>query len=524
MPVDSALVSEIRRKLGPGLKIVILADAGSEAEELAKQVALQLQGAFHQAIFITGALPGVQESFAKSCNPSTTKVYKLTPGSCTLNGHTVKAGTTLREVQSVLACIGDVYITFAGDQEVAEQAGIAFSRGAAVVPVIRTGGASSGKFGFPAAALKKPAFLGKENWSFISSTEASDVATAAAIAAAVAGYARGQSRCEASSLMTRREQERMERMAASMMSWKAPPWLSPYMQKISPALELSGHFISVVGPPVCGFYAGLYNGYKALPREAATCLWGIGQCFFGGTYAAFFAAAEAFKTSGGDQVLVSLQDLQDDAIAVLEANSEQEKELGHSTAGDKVKIVLRTVDPERISVAVRCIWAGCMGIVMALKYKFARTVAFAHSIGDNLRPIAAKVLAPSALAVTPPEYRQWIEPAINLSCKVVATALAWRLQQTISSVQSGIAGGMIASRSACAYLLPILKRRNLLLDFAEDSMLDDLLGWGLAATGIYFQVFCGGTPPLVLLPVTLPMEIAESWLKWSVTWLGSEQI
>lgn len=52
----------------------------------------------------------------------------------------------------------------------------------------------------------------------------------------------------------------------------------------------------VVGPPVCGFYAGLYNGYKAdvrmqemfiqsiakprddaieaLPREAATCLWG----------------------------------------------------------------------------------------------------------------------------------------------------------------------------------------------------------------------------------------------------------
>ena len=55
------------------------------------------------------------------------------------------------------------------------------------------------------------------------------------------------------------------------------------MQKISPALEVSGHFIAasqlekvviasttpeisrakVVGPPVCGFYAGLYKGYKA---------------------------------------------------------------------------------------------------------------------------------------------------------------------------------------------------------------------------------------------------------------------
>eukprot|EP00434_Breviolum_minutum_P032783 symbB.v1.2.028992.t3/scaffold3111.1/size63350/7 len=46
------------------------------------------------------------------------------------------------------------------------------------------------------------------------------------------------------------------------------------MEKLGPALEVSGHLISVVGPPVYGFYAGLYKGYKALPREAATCLWG----------------------------------------------------------------------------------------------------------------------------------------------------------------------------------------------------------------------------------------------------------
>eukprot|EP00434_Breviolum_minutum_P032782 symbB.v1.2.028992.t2/scaffold3111.1/size63350/7 len=200
------------------------------------------------------------------------------------------------------------------------------------------------------------------------------------------------------------------------------------------------------------------------------------------------------------------------ALAVLDANFQQEKELGHSaTLSDKVKLVLRTVDPERISVAVGCIWAGCMGIVMALKYKFARTVAFAHSIGDNLRPLAAKVLAPSALAVTPPEYRQWVEPTINVGCKVVATMVAWKLQRTISSVQSGIAGGMIASRSACSYILPILKNRNLVPDMTEDSLLDELLGWGLAATGIYFQA----TPPLIFLPVTLPIGIAESWLKWS---------
>ena len=522
MPADPALVSEIRRNLGPGLKIVILAEEGAEFEELANQVALQLQRAFHRAVFITGGLPGVQETFATSCHPS--KVYKLTPGTSIFNGITINAGRTLKEVQNVLACIGDVYIAFAGEHDVSEQASIAFSRGAAVIPIISTGGASSGQFDFPVAILKKPAFVSKEHWSCISGKDSSEVATAAAITAIVAGYSRGQPRSgEASSSITRREQERMERIAAAMVSWQGPPWLTPYMEKLGPALEVSGHVISVVGPPVYGFYAGLYKGYKALPREAATCLWGIGQCFFGGTYAAFFAAAEAFKTSGGDQVLVSFQDLHEDALAVLDANFQQEKELGHSaTLSDKVKLVLRTVDPERISVAVGCIWAGCMGIVMALKSKFARTVAFAHSIGDNLRPLAAKVLAPSALAVTPPEYRQWVEPTINVGCKVVATMVAWKLQRTISSVQSGIAGGMIASRSACSYILPILKNRNLVPDLTEDSLLDELLGWGLAATGIYFQVFCEATPPLIFLPVTLPIGIAESWLKWSVTWLGND--
>jgi len=100
MPADPALVSEIRRNLGPGLKIVILAEEGAEFEELANQVALQLQRAFHRAVFITGGLPGVQETFATSCHPS--KVYKLTPGTSIFNGITINAGT-LKEVQNVLA-------------------------------------------------------------------------------------------------------------------------------------------------------------------------------------------------------------------------------------------------------------------------------------------------------------------------------------------------------------------------------------------------------------------------------------
>lgn len=520
---DSDAVLEIHRRLGPGLKIVVLGSQGSDFDELTEQVAVHLDRAFDRALFISSGLPGVQETVAKSCKAS--KVYTLTSDGILDGQKMVLLKVNCQDVQSLLASIGDIYITIEGGQDVAEQANAAFSRGAAVIPVICTGGASSGMFHFPAAALKKPDFVSKEHWSFITSRISPhwQAATAFAVTAVVAGYSRGQTKCsEYGSLKTLREQKRMERLAA--MTWKGSPWLSPYMEKLSPAVDILGHTISVVGPPVYWFYAGLYRSYKALPTEAASCLWGVGQCFFGGTYAAFFAAAEAFKTSGGDQVLVSLQDLKDDAIAVLEANSRQEKELGHSLPPlEKMKLLLRTVDPEHISVTVRSIWAGCMGMVMALKYKFARTVALAHSIGDHFRPLAAKALAPSALAITPPEYRQWIEPTINLTCKVVATGLAWKLQRVISAVQSGVAGGMLASRSGWTYVLPFLQSRNWMTNLVlEDSLADEFVGWGLAAAGIYFQIYQGGTPPSILLPVTLPMGLAESWLRWSVTWLGSE--
>lgn len=318
----------------------------------------------------------------------------------------------------------------------------------------------------------------------------------------------------------RKEKMRVERLALSTYA-KGTPWLSHCLDGIGrPALEMAGDVISVAGPPVYSFYSGLFTIYKALPRDAATCLWGLGQCFFGGHYTAFFAAAESFKSAGGDQMLASLQDLQVDAVAVLQANANMEKDLGKPTsAWEKVQLVLCTVDPQRISDALGSLWTGYMGLVLALKYKFARTVAFAHSIGDHLRPLAAKVLAPAALAVTPPEYRQWIEPSINLGCKAIATAAAWKLQRILSSVQTGIAGGLLVGRSAWSLLLPALHRRGVVSkQSVEDSMVDELIGWSLAASGIYYQIVQGGGAPLFLLPLT----IVETWLQWSVAWLAAE--
>eukprot|EP00439_Symbiodinium_sp_Y106_P080474 s569_g19.t1 len=498
-------VSKSRKSFNPGRC----------CKELAGQVAMQVCKDLRQAVVLFAGCSAVQETFANNCADGS-MVYTLVPAGMPPKlrvGQAILTGGSIAEAQAVLLRVADIYIAFAGGPQVSEQAKIVYSRGAIVIPLCS---GLSGSDSFPACVLKKPAFVREEPWALLTARSPQN---REAVAKALTGVITSASQLRrhpdsgSGSYTGRQEKLRVERLALSTYA-KGTPWLSHCLDGIGrPALEMAGDVISVVGPPVYSFYSGIFTIYKALPRDAATCLWGLGQCFFGGHYTAFFAAAESFKSAGGDQMLASLQDLQVDAVAVLQANADMEKDLGKPTsAWEKVQLVLCTVDPQRISDALGSLWTGYMGLVLALKYKFARTVAFAHSIGDHLRPLAAKALAPAALAVTPPEYRQWIEPSINLGCKAIATAAAWKLQRILSSVQTGIAGGLLVGRSAWSILLPALHRRGVVSKQSmEDSMADELIGWSLAISGMYYQIVQGGGAPLVLLPLT----IVETWLQWS---------
>ena len=74
--------------------------------------------------------------------------------------------------------VGDVYVIFECGHGVSNEANAAFARGACLVPVMRSGGASSGVFNFPAGAFEKPSFATEEQWQLLSS-KASPVANSA---------------------------------------------------------------------------------------------------------------------------------------------------------------------------------------------------------------------------------------------------------------------------------------------------------------------------------------------------------
>mmetsp|Transcript_111022 Transcript_111022/g.277968 ORF Transcript_111022/g.277968 Transcript_111022/m.277968 type:complete len:290 (+) Transcript_111022:37-906(+) len=161
---------------------------GTDSEALVKTIAPQLEAAMgSSAIFVTGGMAGVQETFAKHCGDGS-RVWNLLPmgqSSGYGRGTDINAGANLEERKAIFGLIGDIYITVEGGPGVSEEASVAHARGAVVVPLGRTGGASSGMFDFPVGALQRPCFSTEEQWTLLASKDASVEESAAALIAIV---------------------------------------------------------------------------------------------------------------------------------------------------------------------------------------------------------------------------------------------------------------------------------------------------------------------------------------------------
>jgi len=171
-----------------------------ETEELIRLVADALFIALPPAgvAFVTGGLPGVQQSFAGTSSSSSSgskhqhwHLVQKGTASGFGSGSDLEAGRDQVEKGQLLALVGDVYVTFEGGPGVAKEANIAFERGALVVPLVRTGGASSGMFYFPKGAIAPHAGVKDPvPWEVLGRKEASLAETAHAVAEIVAAFVR----------------------------------------------------------------------------------------------------------------------------------------------------------------------------------------------------------------------------------------------------------------------------------------------------------------------------------------------
>jgi len=142
-------------------------------QEVARLMTSELGDA---VVALTGGLPGVQEDFAKALGEKPEVVHMLPVGeeSGFGVGRDLAAGATMAERMEIYGQIGDFYLTFEGGPGVAKEAIMAHSRGATLLPMMWTGGASNGMFDFPPEALEQPNFCSEEEWAALKERGARD--------------------------------------------------------------------------------------------------------------------------------------------------------------------------------------------------------------------------------------------------------------------------------------------------------------------------------------------------------------
>ena len=129
--------------------------------------------------------------------------------------------------------------------------------------------------------------------------------------------------------------------------------------------------------------------------------------FFGGQYFTTIAAFEAFKLCGWTQVSRSASILysnyklakaasdkddlvDDDNDGIADVKQITSKQLVER----KVRLVLKTVDPNLVSEALTGTYVGVVGVIAALKIQFAGVVTLGASIADVFKHASDKMLRP----------------------------------------------------------------------------------------------------------------------------------
>jgi hypothetical protein len=85
----------------------------------------------------------------------------------------------------------------------------------------------------------------------------------------------------------------------------------------------------------------------------------------------------------------------------------------------------------------------------------------------------------------------------------------------ISTVQSSIKGGLMFARG----LLHFIEQNGLYSVKHEDTYVDEVLGFILAAAGFYTQASLLWNLPLAVDILLSPFHALESVLTWSVQWM-----
>jgi len=311
---------------------------------------------------------------------------------------------------------------------------------------------------------------------------------------------------------------------------KAPDNVKTAVDAVALPLGYLGATVDAAAPFAAFAYEGGKACWKALepyhPEELFCVLVGVFMCFFGGEFPAVITAVEAYRQIGFEPTLKALRVLWADFQKVQAKFKEDDaKDSDNDGVADvkkldaqdlierKAMLFLKTTDPAVTGEAMSAISAGYIAVLASLKITFAQAIVVGGAIGDVLRPPALRYLKPVLKTTLNEDYHKWIEPGITYVCKTIAISLAWTLQRIISAFHSAVRGGQMAGRGVVHYL----HKYGFISTDHDDTLIDEMVGYGLAFLGLAAQITFSARLPFPLSLVLVPFHITEWFLRYSLS-------
>lgn len=309
------------------------------------------------------------------------------------------------------------------------------------------------------------------------------------------------------------------------LSDKAPEKVRPYIVKAAPIVGMAAVYIRIAIPHIVKFYSMCLEQFAKLPMGLMRAVVGFCMCFFGGVFPGTIAAYEAWSLCGGKEAVASAKELWGEFEKVLVANKkdgEEDKDGDGKSDIDqldpkelvihKTKLVLQTVDPQKVSKQISLLYTGWIGVLATLKIQFARTVTLGVAIGDKLYGPTQHYIEPILSKMVEEEYKQWVPVVLKWICKAVAVSIAWWIQRVISAFHSCIRGGLMFGRELVDYM----HEKGYVKFNSDDTFIDEGIGWGIAVLGLFTQFYFGFGVPFPLNLFFLPLNFVEAFIAWSV--------
>lgn len=329
------------------------------------------------------------------------------------------------------------------------------------------------------------------------------------------------------------EKARMEKMLLNASS-QAPPFMTKCIEKVSclfPCFAWVGVCCVAFLPMYMRLVQCVWAILSNLPKEEALMVYGLVLCFYGGSYPLTMAAFEALRQCGGQEALDSLSDLygqfeaakaasdrddlvDDDGDGIADVNQLNGKDLTQR----KARLVMSATDPAVLNKAFTGVYTAWAAVVAVLKLQFAWMISLASAMGEYLFNLVNMPLTRICIHFFSPDLHKWIPSGIHYCCKTIAIFVAWKIQTVISAFYSGIRGGLYFSRNGLIFLSTKYKFINI---DPDNTYIDEIVGWVIAAIGFYTQVMHQFATPAWIVFLLWPLNFIEAGLMWAVNTEGA---